>query len=128
MIAQADVAATVVEAEAPARYAVPAEPLHLLGPVVRPAPGTLPLRGDLAHVALAQHYLVQNYVEPAQRVVGSQVATLRLQPSDGATVVTQLLPTSAVEALDQAGDWAWVCCGAEGPTGYLRVTELAPAV
>ena len=32
------------------QYTVPEGPLGLLGPVEKPAPGTLPLRGDLAHI------------------------------------------------------------------------------
>ena len=126
--AQVDDAVTMSQAEAPALYAVPAEPLRLSGPVARPAPGTLPLRGDLAHVALATRYLVQNYVNPARREIGPQSIPLRLHPSDSADAVTQLSAASSVEKLDEVGDWAWVCRGPEGPTGYVRLAELAPAL
>lgn len=125
---QVDDGVMVSQAEAPALYAVPAEPLRLSGPVARPAPGTLPLRGDLAHVALATRYLVQNYVNPARREIGPQSVPLRLQPSDNADTVVQLNAASSVEKLDEVGEWAWVCQGPEGPTGYLRLAELAPAL
>ncbi len=46
-------------------YEVPDGPLNLAGPVARPAPGTLPLRGDLAHIALAGRHLAAHYVIPA---------------------------------------------------------------
>ena len=125
---QADDIVMVAEAEAPALYTVPAEPLRLSGPVARPAPGTLPLRGDLAHIALAQRYLVQNYVNPARREVGPRSVSLRLHPSEKAEAVAQLPAASSVEKLDEVGEWVWVCCGPNGPTGYLHLAELAPAL
>ena len=35
------------------KYSVPGGNIGLKGPVAKPAPGTVPLRGDLAHIALA---------------------------------------------------------------------------
>lgn len=108
-----------------AAYAVPSGPLRLTGPVARPAPGTLPLRGDLAHIALADRYLVQNYVCPVPRVVGPEEAAMRLQPNDDAGVVTRLPAGSSVELLDEVGGWAWVCKGPEGPAGFVHLAALA---
>lgn len=118
---------TMVMAPETERYRVPAEPLRLSGPVTRPAPGTLPLRGDLAHIALATRYLVQNYVKPLIQEVGPEGAVLRLHPTAGAEPVTHLPGASHVELLDQVGSWAWVCRGPDGPTGFVPLAELASA-
>ena len=44
-----------------ADYAMPEGRLGLKGPVKKPAPGTLPLRGDLAHIALADTHLAAHF-------------------------------------------------------------------
>ena len=107
-------------------YVVPAGPLRLSGPVDRPAQGTLPLRGDLAHIALAQRYLVQNYVCPKPRMVGATDTPMLLHPHDGAEEIAALPAGSAVEMLDEVGAWAWVCRGPDGPAGFVRLAALAP--
>ncbi|MFA9199636.1 MAG: hypothetical protein ACEQR8_00395 [Cypionkella sp.] len=106
-------------------YPLPQGQLSRAGPVARPAPGTLPIRGDLAHIALANRYLVAHYVVPEARTIGADGATLLCHPRDGAEPVTELAPGTPFEALDYAGDWCWGCCGPEGPTGYLRTALLA---
>lgn len=107
------------------RYLLPEGQLSLAGPVARPAPGTLPIRGDLAHIALARRYLVAHYVMPEERIVGAEGADLLSQPRDGAEPVAHLAPGTMLEVLDYAGDWCWGCRGPEGPTGYLRTALLA---
>lgn len=111
---------------APIEYRLPEGPIGLEGPVSRPAPGTLPLRGDLAHIALAGRYLAAHYVVPQARVVGPEGAALHLIPRDDSEVVVQLEADEAIEALDFAGDWCWATRGPEGPSGYLRTALLAP--
>jgi hypothetical protein len=108
-------------------YAVPQGVLGLKGPVEKPAPGTLPLRGDLAHIALAGTHLAAHYVIPHQRAVGAAGAGLRINPRDDAEVFTQLAPGSRFELLDVAGEWAWGGPGPQGPSGWCRTAELAPA-
>lgn len=108
-----------------AEYPLPQGQLSLSGPVVRPEPGTLPIRGDIAHIALANRYLVANYVVPIERAIGNAGAALLLHPSDTAAPVAQLPAGTRFEALDYAGDWCWGCCGPDGPTGYLRMSLLA---
>lgn len=110
----------------PRDYTVPDGVLGLGGPVQKPAPGTLPLRGDLAHMALAGHYLAAHYVIPQARLVGAGGAALRLAPRDDADVHTLLAAGTPVELLDIAGDWAWVCRGPQGPSGYCPAAQLAP--
>ena len=111
---------------ASASYSLPDGIVGLKGPVERPEPGTLPLRGDLAHIALAGRYLAAHYVIPQRRTLGSEAGTLKLamreDAEDGATVGAG----DPIEVLDVAGNWAWVTCGPEGPSGYLRLSALAP--
>ncbi|NNF95134.1 MAG: hypothetical protein HKM91_11150 [Altererythrobacter sp.] len=108
-------------------YEVPEGPLKLAGPVVRPKPGTLPLRGDLAHIAMAGRYLAAHYVIPMQRHIGDEAAEMHLAGRDDSDVVSELAAGTALEVLDIAGEWAWVCLSPEGPSGYVRIAQLAPA-
>ena len=113
---------------APDRYSLPEGVVGLNGPVDKPAPGTLPLRGDLAHIALAQSYLAAHYVIPQPRAVGAAPATLKLNMRDDAEDGTTLPAGLEIELLDCAGDWAWITCGPEGPSGYVRLGQLAPVI
>ena len=108
-------------------YAVPEGVLGLKGPVDKPAPGTLPLRGDLAHMALAGTHLAAHYVIPHVHTVAEAGAGLRITPREDAEVFTTLAPGSRFELLDVAGEWAWGCPGPQGPAGWCRTSELAPA-
>lgn len=108
-------------------YAVPQGVLGLKGPVEKPAPGTLPLRGDLAHIALAGSHLAAHYVIPHRREVGAGGARLRLTPRDDSETFAELAPGSRFELLDVAGEWVWGCPGPQGPSGWCRASELAPA-
>jgi hypothetical protein len=109
----------------PREYTVPDGVLGLLGPVEKPAPGTLPLRGDLAHIALAGTHLAAHYVIPEKRMVGDGGAALHLAPREDAEVQQQFVAGTPVELLDIAGEWVWVCLGADGPSGYCLSTRLA---
>jgi hypothetical protein len=106
-------------------YTVPHGALALKGPVEKPAPGTLPLRGDLAHIALAGSHLAAHYVIPHQRKVGPAGAGLRLSPREDAEVFVTLAPGSRFELLDIAGEWVWGGPGPQGPAGWCRAAELA---
>ena len=108
-------------------YAVPEGVLGLKGPVQRPAPGTLPLRGDLAHIALAGTHLAAHYVIPHVHTVGEAGAGLRLNPRADAEVFATLPAGSRFELLDVAGEWVWGCPGPQGPSGWCRASELAAA-
>ena len=105
------------------KYGVPDGIVGLTGPVRKPAPGTLPLRGDLAHIALAGTHLAAHYVVPsAVRTV--EAAPLLLQPSAGAKQGGTVDAETELELLDVQGDWAWVTHGPEGPSGYVEVAHL----
>lgn len=110
----------------PGEYPLPEGQLSLSGPVARPAVGTLAIRGDLAHIALAHRYLVAHYVVPQPRRIGPGGATLLCHPRDGSDPVTELAPGEPFEALDFSGDWCWGCRGPEGPSGYLPIAALEP--
>ena len=102
-------------------YAVPEGILGLKGPVAKPAPGTLPLRGDLAHIALADTHLAAHYVIPyIRRIGGTQAPVLELPRADS-EVVAKFDPGTQVEVLDIAGDWIWCCLGPQGASGYVKV-------
>ncbi|MBA4164104.1 MAG: hypothetical protein C0510_05665 [Erythrobacter sp.] len=107
-------------------YQVPQGPLRLAGPVVRPAPGTLPLRGDLAHIALAGTYLAAHYVIPHPALVADQGAALHAAPREGSDVLATLAGGTGFEVLDTAGSWVWGCLGPKGPSGYVKADSLAP--
>jgi hypothetical protein len=111
----------------PQGYTVPEGVLGLKGPVEKPAPGTLPLRGDLAHMALAATHLAAHYVIPDARQVGPAGTALRVAPGEEAETHQWLAPDTPVELLDIAGAWAWVCLGPQGPSGYCPADELAAA-
>lgn len=107
-------------------YEVPKGLLALDGPVVRPAPGSLPIRGDLAHIALANRYLVAHYVVPQLWTLGARGAELKLLPRRDSDTITNLATGCRFEVLDLAGSWAWGCIGPDGPTGYLPIDQLVP--
>lgn len=107
------------------KYKVPDGPLCLAGAVERPEPGTLPLRGDLAHIALAGSHLAAHYVVPDCYAVTGGEAALHLNPRGDSPAIATLAAGTMVEVLDLAGDWAWGCLGPAGPSGYVRREHLA---
>ena len=110
-----------------ADYPLPDGIVGLTGTVERVEPGTLPLRGDLAHIALATRFLAAHYVVPLCRTLGSQDVTLKTAMRDDADDGATLSAGEQVELLDCAGDWAWITLGPEGPSGYCKLSALAPA-
>ncbi len=108
-----------------ARYQIPQGVIGLTGPVERPDAGTLPLRGDLAHIALAGRFLAAHYVVPLCRTVGPRDVVLKLNMRDDAEDGAAIPAGSTIEVLDTAGNWVWVACGPQGPSGYLHTGSLA---
>ncbi|MEM6476896.1 MAG: SH3 domain-containing protein [Pseudomonadota bacterium] len=108
-----------------AEYVMPTGRLGLKGPVVKPAPGTLPLRGDLAHIALAETHLAAHYVIPLVQIVGEEGASMRLMPRDDSEIMHVISAGTALEILDEAGDWVWATIGPDGPSGYVELDALA---
>lgn len=106
-------------------YRVP-DHVALSQPVERPEPGTLPVRPDLAHIALANKYLAAHYVKPITRFVGPDGAVVRLAPMQESAKSFDLPAGRNVELLELQGDWAWVCEGPDGRSGYVTVNALEP--
>ncbi len=107
-----------------ATYDVPTGVLGLTGPVARPEPGTLPLRGDLAHIALAGTHLAAHYVIPQKRSLGIDGADVMESTRDDSPVVTHFAAGTLIEVLDVSGNWVWGCLGPNGPSGYIKADCL----
>ena len=102
----------------------PLGPFTLSGPVDKPDPRRTPLRGDIAHVALAGQYFVPHYIVPLQRMVGDTGANLRAEATEASEIVYDLSPGQRFDVLDTTREWAWGCCGPNGPVGFVRLNEL----
>ena len=105
-------------------YSAPEGPLTLSGPVTPVETGELPVRGDLAHVALAGRYFVAHYAVPQPATIAKDGAAMLATPADDAQTVAALDAGQQVEVLDRTSEWAWVCLGPDGPAGYLRLRDL----
>ena len=90
-----------------------------------PDKGSLPLRRDLAHVALASQYLVAHYAVPSIMHIGAEPAALIRSTKGDEDVIATLEAGSAFEALDVTGSWVWGCLGPDGPSGYVKRTAFA---
>lgn len=99
-------------------------PFVLSGPAARPDPHKVPLRGDLAHIALAGKHFVPHYAVPQPRIVMPGGASLLAQPDDASEELCVLMEGDSFEVLDIAGRWAWGCMSVHGPVGYLRADRL----
>lgn len=105
---------------------LPQGPYILAGPATRPDPAKLPLRGDLAHIALAGKHFVPHYAVPQPRTVMPGGAPLLRSNRDDAEELCVLMEGDSFEVLDVAGEWAWGCLSVEGPVGYVRLSRLEP--
>ena len=101
-------------------------PFVLSGPVARPDPASVPIRGDLAHVALAGTHFVPHYAVPQPRAVLPGGAPLLAEAVSDAEELCVLMEGDSFEVLDVAGQWAWGCIGVEGPVGYVAIDRLEP--
>lgn len=99
--------------------------LGLTGPVDWPEKGTLPLRRDLAHIALAPRYLVAHYAVPTEMQIGDAPATLVRSTQTEDDVLTTLEPGANFQALDVTTTWVWGCLGPDGPSGYVKRSAFA---
>ena len=99
-------------------------PYCLSGPVERIDPRVTPVRGDLAHVAMAGRYFVPHYAVPQPRSVMPGGARLMSAAGDGGEEVCTLMEGDSFEVLDVTGNWAWGCLSLHGPVGYVPVDRL----
>ena len=99
-------------------------PFALSGPAPKADARALPLRGDLAHIALAGRYFVPHYAVPQPRSVMPGGARLMAATGEGADELCTLMEGDSFEVLEVSGGWAWGCLSLEGPVGYVRIDRL----
>lgn len=104
----------------------------LPGPMKITDPARTPVRGDLAHIALAGRYFVPHYAVPLPRRIAMGGALLRAGVRDDADTLAELAAGGAFEVLDIAGTTAWgqvidETGGNGGLVGYVALTELEDA-
>lgn len=97
----------------------------LSGPSVKRDAAHWPVRGDLAHIALAGKVFVPHYAVPQPRSIGPAGAQLLAENRADAEVRTALAAGAAFNVLDVTGGWAWGQIGDDGLVGYLPVEALA---
>ena len=90
-----------------------------------------PVRGDLAHIALAGRCFVPHYAEPMPHVVCAGGALLRKAGADEAEALAELAQGTRFGVLDIAGGWCWGQVEGGGPmrglVGYLPQGALVLA-
>lgn len=99
-------------------------PFALAGPAARPDPRQVPLRGDLAHIALAGRYFVPHYAVPQPRAVLPGGASLLAGTEPDGEELCALMEGDSFEVLDIAGGFAWGCLSLDGPVGYVHLDRL----
>lgn len=100
--------------------------LALTGPSVTAEPGHLPVRGDLAHIALAGRYFVPHYAVPMPHVVIAE-ALLRKAAKPDSEEICVLGEGAGFDVLDISGGWVWGQFGEGGPVGYVPLEKLKPS-
>lgn len=103
---------------------VPLGQLALNGPSTQVEPGHLPVRGDLAHIALAGLYFVPHYAAPMPHRAKADGAVLHCAPEHGSQAVSILASGEGFDVLDINGAWAWGQVGTGGLVGYIAIAEL----
>ena len=95
----------------------------LTGPSPALAPGYVPVRGDLAHIAMAGKWFVPHYAVPMPHVVRAGGAPL-LKAAGGSDVLEQLAAGARFDVLEMSGGWCWGQAGPEGFVGYVAADKL----
>lgn len=104
---------------------VPQGPFALSGPNEKLDPAVWPVRGDLAHIALAGRLFVPHYAVPQPRKAKVDNTCLRDGPDLAADSLLELAQGQCFDVLDIQGEWAWgIMNGMEGPVGYIRADQL----
>lgn len=110
-------------------YILPADPaalgasFSLTGPSPALALGHVPVRGDLAHIAMAGKWFVPHYAVPMPHVVRAGGAAL-LKSANVAEVLENLTAGARFDVLEIAGDWCWGQAGEGGFVGYVAMANL----
>ena len=97
---------------------IPTGQLGLAGPAEKLDAAHWPVRGDLAHIALAGRCFVPHYAVPMpHRLIAP--ATLKALPRDEAEALESLPAEARFDVLDMAGGWAWGIVASEGLSGGI---------
>ena len=99
--------------------------LALSGPSIRLDPLHRPVRGDLAHVALAGKVFVPHYAVPMPHRIASYAIPLRKSGSLDGEAIVKLAAGEIFNVLDFSGGWAWGQQGDDGFVGYVPQSALA---
>ena len=95
----------------------------LTGPSPVLAPGHVPVRGDLAHIAMAGKWFVPHYAVPMPHMVRAGGAPL-LKAANGAEVLENLTAGARFDVLEVSGGWCWGQAGEGGFVGYVAADKL----
>lgn len=98
--------------------------LALTVPSVKLDPLHRPVRGDLAHIALAGKVFVPHYAVPMPHAVNAGGATLRLAGRADGEAICELAVGETFNVLDMAGGWAWGQQGDDGFVGYVPLDAV----
>ncbi|MEO0032487.1 MAG: hypothetical protein RIS94_2245 [Pseudomonadota bacterium] len=101
--------------------------LALAGPSVKLDPLHRPVRGDLAHIALAGKVFVPHYAVPMPHAVAAGGVTLRKAGRADGEAICDLAGGETFNVLDMAGGWAWGQQDNDGFVGYVPLTALVAA-
>ncbi len=104
---------------------IPKGQLALAGPAAKLDAAHWPVRGDLAHVALAGRCFVPHYAVPMPHVLGAD-AMLRVAGHDDAEVLERLAGATRFDVLDMAGGWCWGIVASDGPSGLGGLVGYLP--
>ena len=103
---------------------IPTGQIALTGPSEKLDPALWPVRGDLAHIALAGRCFVPHYAVPIpfQLAAASELKVAARPDADTRAAVEA---GETFNVLDVSGGWAWGQLGEDGWGGYLPLTALA---
>jgi hypothetical protein len=104
--------------------AIPEGQFGLNGPAEKLDDAHWPVRGDLAHIRLAERCFVPHYAVPMPRKVVAAGASLLASNKPDAEVREQLTGGTLFNLLDVTGGWAWGQVGEDGFVGYLPIEAL----
>lgn len=82
-------------------------------------------RKDIADIALAGRLFAPHYAAPLVRDCGLLPTPVRLEPSDEAEMVSELLPGEKFAVVDLTAGWAWGYSLLDHRVGYVEAIELA---
>jgi hypothetical protein len=111
----------------PTKTAIAGRQLTLAGPSEKLDAAHWPVRGDLAHIRLADRCFVPHYAVPMPHIVQAPGAALRKLGQAQADVLQKLDAGAGFDVLDMSGGWCWGQAVNDGFVGYIRHDLLMPA-